>query len=116
MGTTQDDAFGPKDLEAMSQAYEDVCTALHINGDAAAREAIAVRVIELARRGERCPTVMRDQVISEARRPVSPAGRSRPTRATRSRLWPAISRQVTPPHGAGIGKSATDMRFFPQSV
>jgi hypothetical protein len=58
--------FEPNDIEAMSLAYEEVCVALHINGDARARETIAARVIELARRGERCPTVLRDRVLAEA--------------------------------------------------
>ena len=58
--------FDPNDVEAMSTAYEEVCKALHINGDAGARETIAERVIELARRGERRPTVLRDRVLAEA--------------------------------------------------
>ena len=58
--------FEPNDLEAMSLAYEEVCKALHINGDAGARQTIAVRVIELARRGERRPTILRDRVLAEA--------------------------------------------------
>ena len=58
--------FEPDDLEAMSLAYEEVCNALHINGDARARQTIAVRVIELARRGEPRPTVLRDRVLAEA--------------------------------------------------
>lgn len=59
-------AFEPNDIQAMSLAYEDICGALHINGDIRARETIAARVIELARRGERCPTVLRDRVLAEA--------------------------------------------------
>lgn len=59
-------AFEPNDIEAMSLACEEVCNYLHINGDARARETIAVRVIELAQRGERCPSVLRDQVLAEA--------------------------------------------------
>ena len=58
--------FEPDDLKALSLAYEEVCNALHINGDAGARQTIAVRVIELARRGERRPTVLRDRVLAEA--------------------------------------------------
>jgi hypothetical protein len=59
-------AFEPNDIEAMSLACEEVCSSLHINGDARARETIAARVIELARRGERCPTVLRNRVLAEA--------------------------------------------------
>ena len=59
-------AFKPNDIEAMSVAYEEVCNALHINGDIRTRETIAARVIELARHGELCPTVLRDRVLTEA--------------------------------------------------
>jgi len=59
-------AFDPDDIKAMSLAYEDVCKALDINGDARARETIATRIIELARRGERSPTPLRDRVLKEA--------------------------------------------------
>ena len=58
--------FYPEDVEAMSVAHEGVCHALHVNGEAGARETIAVRVIELARRGELCPTVLRTRVLAEA--------------------------------------------------
>lgn len=58
--------FEPNDIQTMSLAYEDICDALHIDGDIRARETIAMRVIELARRGERCPTVLRDRVLAEA--------------------------------------------------
>ena len=59
-------AFEPNDIQAMSLAYDEVCNALHINGDIRARETIAERVIELAWRGERSPTVLRDRVLAEA--------------------------------------------------
>ena len=59
-------AFEPNDIQAMSLAYEDICDALHINGDIRARETIAVRVIELARRGECSPARLRDRVLHEA--------------------------------------------------
>jgi hypothetical protein len=59
-------AFEPNDIQAMSLAYEDICAALHINGDIRARATIAVRVIELARRGERSPTLLRERVLREA--------------------------------------------------
>lgn len=59
-------AFEPNDIQAMSLAYDHICDALKINGDIRARETIAAKVIELARRGERCPTVLRDRVLAEA--------------------------------------------------
>ena len=58
--------FGPHDLEAMSLAYEEVCEALRINGDAGARQTIAVRIVELARSGQLSPAVLRDRVLAEA--------------------------------------------------
>jgi hypothetical protein len=61
-----DPAFGPDDIQTMSLAMEDVCKALNVNGDARTREAIAIRIIELARRGERDRVRLREQVIAEA--------------------------------------------------
>jgi hypothetical protein len=63
----KDDAsFVPADIHAMSIALEDVCKALQLDGDARAKEAVAIRIIELARRGERDPTKLRDRVVAEA--------------------------------------------------
>jgi hypothetical protein len=60
--------FDPKDVTAMSMALDDVCKELEISaGGAAAREIIAIRIIELARRGERSPTRLRDRVLEEFR-------------------------------------------------
>jgi hypothetical protein len=62
----QDVAFEPADIAAMSEALDDVCKTLNINGDVPAREVIAIRIIELARRGERSPTKLRDRLLLEA--------------------------------------------------
>ena len=64
-------AFDPDDVKAMSTAYVEVCKALDVNGDATARETIATRIIELARRGERSPTRLRDRVLMEAGSPTA---------------------------------------------
>jgi hypothetical protein len=48
--------FEQADIKAMSMALDDVCRSLNLNGDERARETVAVRIIELARRGERSPT------------------------------------------------------------
>jgi hypothetical protein len=61
-----DAAFSPEDIKMMSQALEDACNALKVNGDAKAREAVAIRVIELARRGERDAAKLRNWVVAEA--------------------------------------------------
>jgi hypothetical protein len=62
----QDDAFGPEALRAMSTALEEVCRVLKLDHDQGAREVMAVRIIELARRGERDPERLRDRVLREA--------------------------------------------------
>jgi len=61
-----DSAFGPHEIKAMSMALDDVCNELKIDGDAAAREIIAIRIIEFARRGERSPTKLRDRLLQDA--------------------------------------------------
>jgi hypothetical protein len=50
----------------MSLALADVCKELTLDGNANGKETIAVRIIELARRGERNPTKLRDRVLHEA--------------------------------------------------
>lgn len=62
----QEAAFGPDDLRAMSTAVEGVCRKLKVDHDQGAREVVAVRVIELARRGECDPRRLRDRVLWEA--------------------------------------------------
>jgi hypothetical protein len=61
------DGFSPDDIQAMSMALDDVCKALRLDDDATAKEAVAIRIIELARRGERSPTKLRDRVLAEAK-------------------------------------------------
>jgi hypothetical protein len=63
---TDQRVFGPHDIQAMSMALDDVCNALALNGDERARDTVAVRIIELASRGERSPTRLRDRVLAEA--------------------------------------------------
>jgi hypothetical protein len=59
-------AFEPEATHAMAVAFEEVCRVLKLDGDAQAREAVAVRIIELARRGERDPARLRERVLREA--------------------------------------------------
>jgi len=59
-------SFDQNDITAMSLALDGVCEELHVGVDANARETIAVRIIELARRGERSPSRLRDRVLAEA--------------------------------------------------
>lgn len=58
--------FGPETTAAMGTALDQICAVLGLNHDAVAREAIAGRIIELARRGERDATKLRDRVLMEA--------------------------------------------------
>ena len=59
-------AFDPEMAEAMAMVVEQVCEALSINGDTAARETIAIRIVELARQGERDPDKLRDRLLRGA--------------------------------------------------
>jgi hypothetical protein len=61
-----DGVFDPKDITAMSMALDDICKELNLRDDGAAREVIAVRIIDLAKSGERNPTRLRDIVLHEA--------------------------------------------------
>jgi hypothetical protein len=60
------EAFDPDDISAMSMALNEVCVVLNVIGDATVREVIATRIVELALRGERRSTALRDRVIAEA--------------------------------------------------
>jgi hypothetical protein len=62
----RDSVFEPHDIKAMSMALDDVCAALKLRDDSSAKEVIAARIIDLARRGERSPTRLRDRVLREA--------------------------------------------------
>ena len=62
----KNEAFDQRDIDAMSRALTDVCNALGIDGDATAREVIAIRIIELTRRGERDPNLLRERLLAEA--------------------------------------------------
>jgi len=59
-------AFDPTDIQAMSMALDDVSAALNLNGNVKATQIVAARIIELARRGERSPTRLRDRLLAEA--------------------------------------------------
>jgi hypothetical protein len=78
-------AFEPEMTHAMGVAFDDVCRALFVSPDArAVREAIADKIIEHARSGERDPDRLRDAVlrhIGVADRLGSPATRSPGRRA-----------------------------------
>ena len=62
----RDSVFEPHDIKAMSRALDDVCEVLKLRDDSPAQEVMAARIIDLARRGERSPTRLRDRVLHEA--------------------------------------------------
>ena len=69
--------FEPQDIEAMSLAFEEVCKVLEIQrGTTHEREVVAVRIIELCRRGERRPARLAERVLKEAGLPDDDARRS----------------------------------------
>jgi hypothetical protein len=61
----RNNAFQPNDVKAMSMALDDVCKELKLDGDETAKETVTVRIIELARRGERSPTRLHDRLLRE---------------------------------------------------
>lgn len=62
----KDGVFDNEDITAMSTALDDVCKLLNLQDDNSAREVIAIRIIDLARAGERSPARLRDRVLQEA--------------------------------------------------
>ena len=62
----RDASFDHRDIQSMSLALEHVCVALGVNGNAKAREEIAARILDHARRGELNWGSLRDRVLREA--------------------------------------------------
>lgn len=59
--------FEPEAITAMSTAFEQACDALHVfSGDARGREAVATRIIDLARNGVIDATALRDRVLQDS--------------------------------------------------
>jgi hypothetical protein len=59
--------FDQEDIQTMSMALEEVCRVLRIGPDAAReREVVAIRIIELARRGELEYRRLVERVLKEA--------------------------------------------------
>src|SRR5262249_16249325 len=62
----QEDVFEPDALRAMSTPLAEASRTLQLDGDHRAREVIAVRIVELAQRGERDAEQLRDRVLLKA--------------------------------------------------
>ena len=59
--------FSPEEIEVMSNALEKACAALQVVGQVKDREIIALRIIELARKGVIDATVLRDRLVEAMR-------------------------------------------------
>ena len=58
--------FEPEAVQAMSKAFDDACRALKLApGAAQERETLAIRIIELARQGERNPKRLCERVVRD---------------------------------------------------
>jgi hypothetical protein len=60
-------AFSPEEIKVMSKALDEACAALQVAGQMKDREIIAVRIIELARKGVIDATALRDRVVEAMR-------------------------------------------------
>ena len=60
-------SFEPEAIEVMSQALETACKVLHINGEIREREAVAARIIDLARSGVIDAKALSHRVIAETK-------------------------------------------------
>jgi hypothetical protein len=85
----RDGVFDPKDIQAMSMALDGVCKSLNLRDDRE-REIIAERIVDLARRGVRSPTILRDRVITE----ISKATQWRPGQSGNPNGRPVGARQT----------------------
>ena len=86
--------FEPGATNAMTEAFFKLCQDLKLNGDGGVREAIAVRIIELAQIGERDPERIRERVLREVRPDVA-----RPWTGPALRAVPSDGAQLVPhPH------------------
>jgi hypothetical protein len=57
-------AFDPETVQAMSVAFDDVCKALRLKlSETKGREAVAKKIIEMARQGQRNPTLLSLKIL-----------------------------------------------------
>lgn len=57
--------FDAETVKVISTAFDQVCGALHLDGDSRAREVVAVRIIELARSGVVDIVALRERLLRE---------------------------------------------------
>jgi len=63
--------FDPEDKRVLGVAFEMVCIALRIgDSDDGVKQAIATKIIDLAKAGERNPDTLCEQALKDIRRPL----------------------------------------------
>ena len=78
------DGFETEAAAVLQQAFTEACIALRVfAGDRRGREAVAARIVDLARTGVRDPVALRDCVVLEAT--VRPGGGEEDRRRQRTR-------------------------------
>jgi 5-deoxy-D-glucuronate isomerase len=65
-GSLRDSVFEAHEITAMSAALGKVCEALNLQDDSSAKQTMAARIINLARRGECSPSRLCHNVLQEA--------------------------------------------------
>ncbi len=62
----QDNVFGPRDIQAMSTALQDLCTILNLADEPETeRELLAKKIIAFAHQGQRDAALLRDRMLRE---------------------------------------------------
>ena len=61
----RDNVFGPKDIQAMSAALDDVCKILNVDQAGSERELLARNIVAFANQGQRDAALLRDRMLRE---------------------------------------------------
>ena len=66
MAIRDNPGFDPETATVLAKTVDDVCERLYIDGDAQdLREAVAARIVNIARSGERDPVRIRNKIMQE---------------------------------------------------
>ena len=66
MAISDNPGFDPETTTVLAKTVDDVCERLYMDGDAQRlREAVAARIIDIARPGERDPVRIRSKIMQE---------------------------------------------------
>jgi hypothetical protein len=64
----QNASFGPDEIKILVRAFEEALGTLRVDRNDPISEALAKKIIELAQRGERDPTLLRQHALRAVRR------------------------------------------------